>query len=203
MGGLSEDPEFNRLFRKQVNLYRLQELVDSLVMGAKGSHFSFSEDVIKRLHHVAMRGLLNPAGEYRVSPVTITNSPHQPPPWVDVPVHMANLCKYVEMSWQTRDMVHLSAFVMWRLNWIHPFGNGNGRTSRAASYLVLCSKHGNLLPAKKTVIQQIMENREPYYQALRLCDQGHEKTGDLSCLAPLEALLTHLLKEQIKASLQP
>lgn len=88
---MSEDPEFNRLFRKQVNLYRLQELVDSLVMGAKGSHFSFSEDVIKRLHHVAMRGLLNPAGEYRVSPVTITNSPHQPPPWVDVPVHMAKV----------------------------------------------------------------------------------------------------------------
>ncbi|MBL8221394.1 MAG: Fic family protein, partial [Bryobacterales bacterium] len=29
--------------------------------------------------------------------------------------------------------------VMWRLNWIHPFFGGNGRTARSASYLVLCA----------------------------------------------------------------
>lgn len=62
---------------------------------------------------------------------------------------MGPFCKYVQNEWNSRDLVHLASFVPWRLNWIHPFGNGNSRFARAAAYLTLYKKYGQLLPAKK------------------------------------------------------
>jgi len=59
---------------------------------------------------------------------------------------------------------------LWRLNWIHPFIEGNGRTARAACYYLLCVKHGAILPGRKIVPERIRENREPYYAALKSAD---------------------------------
>jgi Fic family protein len=41
------------------------------------------------------------------------------------------MCDYVNDRWAEASAVHLCAYVLWRLNWIHPFGDGNGRTARA------------------------------------------------------------------------
>ncbi len=60
----------------------------------------------------------------------------------------------------------LAAYALWRLNWIHPFVEGNGRTARAACYYLICLKHGKLLPGKKIVPERIREGRRPYYDAL-------------------------------------
>lgn len=197
-----------RLFQKQVNLYRLQEKVDNLIMGAQGgSHFRLTEDVVKSLHKIAMTHLLDSAGEYRDHEVSISNSPHQPPSWVEVPVHMQSFCKYLTKNWEARDLVHLAAFTMWRLNWVHPFGNGNGRTARAASYLVLCAKHGQLLPPKESIISQIQRDKvkfqgnAPYYEMHRQADNIYRTTSSIDqALVGLEAMLSHMLKEQIKAN---
>ena len=78
----------------------------------------------------------------------------------------------------------LPAYALWRLNWIHPFVEGNGRTARAACYYLICLKTGMLLPGKKIVPERIRENRTPYYAALRAADQhwdqGHFNVADLS-----------------------
>jgi Fic family protein len=149
-----------------------------------------------------MHKLLKEPGEYRQGPVHLTNSPHVPPPWFEVPGHMAGMCEYVNAKWDTADLVHLAAFVMWRLNWIHPFQNGNGRTSRAASYMVLQVKYGQLLPSKNSIIAQIVADRGPYYQALRYADEEIAKTADIvAALNPMEQLTAMMLKEQIKAKL--
>ncbi|WP_435418673.1 Fic family protein [Parerythrobacter aurantius] len=193
-----------RLFQKQVNVFRLQELTDSIVAGAckSGSRFLFTEDVIRRLHSVAMHKLLDEPGEYRQGPVRLTNSPHVPPPWVEVQGHMAGLCEYVNKVWDDANLIHLSSYVMWRLNWIHPFRNGNGRTSRAASYMVLNIKHGQLLPPKNSIIAQIVADRSPYYAALRHADEVVKETSDeIAALKPMEQLMTMMLKEQVKANL--
>ncbi|HEU0098844.1 MAG TPA: Fic family protein [Allosphingosinicella sp.] len=198
------ETNLERLFQKQVNVYRLQELTDNMVTGAcvAGSRFSFSEDMVKRLHSVAMHRLLKEPGEYRQGPVHLTNSPHIPPPWFEVPAHMAGMCDYVNANWDTGDLVHLAAFVMWRLNWIHPFQNGNGRTSRAASYMILQVKYGQLLPSKNSIMQQVIADRTPYYQALRFADDHIKASSDIrAALQPMEALTTAMLKEQIKANL--
>jgi len=115
---------------------------------------------------------------------------------------MVSLCAYINDNWSRRDLVYLSAFILWRLNWVHPFENGNGRTARAVSYLALCMKHGALLPAKNSVVQQIMLQRQPYYAALRSADEVFTQTKSIDkALEPFIQLLSLLLKEQIRANL--
>jgi len=193
-----------RLFQKQVNVYRLQELTDNMVTGAcsAGSRFQFSEGLVKRLHSVAMHKLLAVPGEYRQEPVHITNCPHVPPAWFEVPGHMAGMCEYVNANWDTADLIHLASYVLWRLNWIHPFPNGNGRTSRSAAYTILQVKHGKVLPSKNSIIQQIVDNRAPYYGALRHADDEMKNSADVrAALVPMEGVLGQMLKEQIRANL--
>lgn len=196
--------QLERLLRKQRNIYRAHELVDGLVSeveaGGNGP-FRLSEAIVKRIHTVAMEGLLEQPGAYRTQPVHIANSPHKCPPWIEVPGHMAGLIAYLDQHWDDRNLIHLSAFTLWRLCWIHPFLNGNGRTARAASYLVLCARNGRLFPPRNTIIEQIQANKQPYYAGLRLADETYTTTGDVDqALAPLEHLMGGLLKEQIKAA---
>jgi len=80
------------------------------------------------------------------------------------------MCDYVNQNWNNALPVDLAAYVMWRVNWIHPFFGGNGRTARSASYLVLCAKLGFLPAGNPTIPELIAANREPYYQALRSAD---------------------------------
>jgi Fic family protein len=114
---------------------------------------------------------------------------------------MADMCDHIRENWDKQDLIQLAVYTMWRINWIHPFENGNGRTSRAVSYLVLGAKYGGVLPAKQSVIQQIIGNKAPYNLALRTCDEEFAKTSDISALRLLEELLTALLKAQLRASL--
>ena len=96
----------------------------------------------------------------------------------------------------------MACSVMWRLNWIHPFRNGSGRTSRAAAYMVLQVKHGNVFPSKNSIIAQIVGDRSPYYAALQRADAVTNRRGDdVKAVAPMEALMAKMLKEQIRANL--
>lgn len=73
-----------------------------------------------------------------------------------------------------RSAVHLASYVLWRLNWIHPFVDGNGRTARALSYLILCIRLGYQLPGTNTIPDQISNNKNPYYHALEAADDACE-----------------------------
>ena len=91
----------------------------------------------------------------------------------------------IHENWAIADHPTLwAAFALWRLNWIHPFVEGNGRTARAACYYLLCLKHGQLLPGSKIVPERIRENRAPYYAALKAADvaweQGHFRLEPLA-----------------------
>jgi Fic family protein len=189
--------------QKLQNLYHLQEEVDRVVTGVAetNSRFVLSEDIIKRLHLVAMRRLLDDAGHYRTTAVTLRGSPYIPPNWTEVPALMGTMCQYVNQNWDNRDLVHLSAYCLWRLNWIHPFRNGNGRTSRAVSYMVLCARFGALLPAQNTVVQQIAQNKGPFQNALRAADQIYAAGQQIdSAMMQLEQWITQLLKEQLRSN---
>lgn len=67
----------------------------------------------------------------------IKGSQHVPPDAWQVPQLVEELCDYVNDNWDAATALHLAAYVMWRLNWVHPLADGNGRTARAISYLVL------------------------------------------------------------------
>lgn len=88
---------------------------------------------------------------------------------------------------------------MWRLNWIHPFTDGNGRTSRILSYVIMNLRMGAILPGAKTIPDQITENRTPYFQALEAADKT-EQNGSAD-LAKMEELLEALLAVQLDSAI--
>ena len=102
----------------------------------------------------------------------------------------------VHENWEILDHpTMIPAYALWRLNWIHPFVEGNGRTARAACYYLLCLKQGKLLHGNKIVPERIREHREPYYDALQAADRAWEQGHfDVSALADY---LGGLLREQL------
>ncbi len=95
----------------------------------------------------------------------------------------------------------LPAYALWRLNWIHPFVEGNGRTARAACYYLLCLRQGQLLPGWKIVPERIGENREHDYAALHAADVAWE-AGHFD-VTELSDSLEDLLIQQLSDSEEP
>ncbi|WP_245305259.1 Fic family protein [Rhizobium leguminosarum] len=133
------------------------------------------------------------AGEYRPIPVIVGD--YQPPEHYRVAALMDDFVNLVNRSWEATDPVTLACLVLWRLNHIHPFINGNGRTARAACYFVLCLKLGALLPGEKILPELLTENRDRYVVALRAADASLAE-GALN-LAELHSLVSELLDEQV------
>lgn len=157
--------------------------------------FKFRPSHLLSLHRTALEGISAYAGNFRPAGIEIKGSKHQPVGAHLVPEKVEELCDYVNAHWADRTPIHLASYVMWRLNWIHPFTDGNGRTARAASYLVLCARLGYRLPGTNTIPDQISKNKRPYYKALEAADQASlEGKIDLN---DLEDYLGALLANQL------
>ena len=162
--------------------------------------FKIAPRHILKLHHAALEGVHPLAGTYRNSPVDIGQSKHEPPDCWAVPEHVAAMCEYVNKNWDKKSAVHLAAYVLWCLNWIHPFADGNGRTSRIVMYLILNIKLDSLLPGTPTIPEQIAEDKTPYYDALEAADQAWKSENvDVSVM---EAMIEAMLSKQAYNAVQ-
>ena len=92
--------------------------------------------------------------------------------------------------------IEAGAYSAWRVNWIHPFGGGNGRTARTACYLGLCVRHGATLPGELTIPTQIVNDRESFLEALRDADEAW-KTTSVPDVGKLQLLMDGWLKKQL------
>jgi len=190
---LVTDPD--ELARKDAsNALRQADAVTALIEGALSGPqaFKLRPSILLRLNRFALEGTNSFAGNYRPSGIYITGSRHQPPPVDEVAGLVEDMCEYVNQNLATKSALHLAAYVMWRVNWIHPFDDGNGRTGRAASYLALCVKLGYRLTGKKSILKMIEENKGPYYKALEAADAAWADNGRVD-LTVLEGLLEKLL----------
>lgn len=199
---LISDPE-ERARREAENGLRQFDSVISLVQRyiAERWRFALRVSTILGLHRDALLGIHPLAGNFRPSTVEIKGSKHQPPDAWQVPSLVEELCDYINDNWDTATALHLAAYVMWRLNWIHPFADGNGRTARAVSYLVLCMKMGGRVPGTRTIPDLISEDKNPYYEALEAADECWA-SGQRVDLAQLEEVLGSLLAEQLVSALE-
>ncbi len=127
--------------------------------------FKLRPSHLLHLHRAALEGISSYAGNFRPAGIAIGESRHEPPPAFQVPELVEELWDYVNDRWTEKSPMHLAAYVMWRLNWIHPFTDGNGRTSRAVSYLVLCIRLKMLPPGRVTIPQQIEHERSSWGDA--------------------------------------
>lgn len=159
--------------------------------------FKLRPSLILGLHREALAGISLFAGNFRPSSVEISKSKHEPPSAHLVPALVEELCDYVNEHWEPATALHLSAYVMWRLNWIHPFADGNGRTSRITSYVVLMVRSGFILPGTPTIPDQIVSDRRGYFNALDKADAAW-KEGRVDVTA-MEELLGGMLARQLAA----
>jgi len=157
--------------------------------------FKLRPSTILALHREALAGISSYAGLWRPAGVEIQGSKHNPPGAHLVPELVENMCEYVNDRWRDATAIHLAAYVMWRLNWIHPFADGNGRTSRMTSYVVMSIKIGRVLAGTPTIPEQIVGNRLPYFEALDEADECYKK-GQIQ-LSKMEELLAALLANQL------
>jgi Fic family protein len=157
--------------------------------------FKLRLSLILGLQREALAGISSFAGNFRPAGVEIKGSKHQPPGAHLVPELVEEMCDYINDHWNDSTPIHLGAYIMWRLNWIHPFADGNGRTSRILSYVVLSIRAGAVLPGTPTIPDQIVDNRQPYFEALDAADAAwQEQRVDVS---QMEELLGKLLARQL------
>lgn len=170
----------------------LQIIDDALT---RGRAFRWRPSTIQALHREALSGISEFAGNWRPAGVGIEGSVHKPVAAHLVSEYIEELCDYLNEHRDDTTPLHRAAYVMWRLNWIHPFSDGNGRTSRIFSYVVLCVGLGVALRGSNTIPDQIVANRNPYFEALERADSAF-KDGRIDVSA-MEELLKKLLAVQL------
>jgi hypothetical protein len=188
------DPElFERV--QELNLIRQYDLLTNCIeLGLKQGPFALDKYTIWSLNHVAVANISQFGGRFREEPIYLEN--HIPPHFREVPNLMDRFLSTIHENWGIWSPTELAAYGLWRLNWIHPFIEGNGRTARAICYYLMCVRTGALLRGRKIVPERIREDRKPYYKALKECDIAWEE-GKLD-LSYMEDYLAGLLQAQLE-----
>lgn len=179
------------------NINRQYDFLRTIVAASLKSGRPFlSSQLLKALNFHAITCLHVNAGEYR--PWEVTVGKHTPPQFWRVQAQMDDFINQVNRQWELADPIVLATFVLWRLNYIHPFINGNGRTARAACYFVLCVKLGGLLSGNTTLPELLLRDRDAYCKALERVDASWH-AGQLD-LTPLFEIVATLLNEQLETT---
>lgn len=143
---------------------------------------------IKNIHGLILKEIDNEnAGKYRGENVTIKGAIHIPPDYIKVPELMEKLILNYE-TWNNYHPIIRAALLHGELVKIHPFIDGNGRTSRLLMNLELMNSGYNPVIIKK-------EDRLKYYEAL---DKAHT-TGNYTDFVKL---VTKLEVEMLKKYLE-
>lgn len=200
MGGWNWDGDTDaRGLRREQNALRQYDRLVELIRQHlnRPDAFALTPKILCELNGLATTDETENPGVFRRDDVWLPGIKHEPPPWQEVPGLVDELCAYVNES--DASAVHLAAYVLWRVNWVHPFEDGNGRTARAASYLVLCVRLGLELPGNPTVPDLISTRyRFDHNDGLEAADRA-AKRGEVE-LSQLESVLESALKQQLSAS---
>lgn len=133
----------------------------------------FSERDLLLLHSLILKGIDSKyAGVYRDVQVMISGSRHLPPQPYLIKKQMEDLFFWYQAHRKDLHPVVLAAELSERLVTIHPFLDGNGRTSRLIMNLILL-KNGYVIAN----IKGDAENRMKYYEALENAQVDNQKEG--------------------------
>ncbi len=136
------------------------------------------------MHKMIVDGLLPPPngegdgspGEYRKVNLKINKSPHKPPDWLMVDSYMNELIDFVNKADSPKYDLLKAAIAHHRFVWIHPFGNGNGRTVRLFTYAMLVKTGFNVNVGRIINPTAVFcSNRNDYYTHLSEADQGTDE----------------------------
>jgi len=159
-----------------------------------------SEHLIKNIHQLITRNIEKEwAGRYRNAEVRIGGAIHSPPSALKVPDLMGGLIKWFGNNYKKLHPVELATIMQHKLVHIHPFFDGNGRTSRLLMNLIL-------LKAGYPLVVILKNDRKKYYNVLKDADKGDynpfvqfvAQAVDRSLTIYLETLTPSIKKEKKK-----
>ncbi len=138
-----------------------------------------TERLITEIHALILKGIDDAnAGKYRTVQVMISGSKHTPPSPYSVPEQMEKLINWYNENKDTLHPIVLSAEMHERLVTIHPFTDGNGRTSRLLMNLILL-QHGYPI----AILKGDNDNRLKYYNALEKAQTEGDKQAFINFVA--------------------
>jgi len=141
-----------------------------------------TSDRIRAFNRMVLEGLplaehVRP-GEFRKCSVVVAN--YNGPHWEEVPFLVERLCRFLDVEFVCPDRQLVTGFAVLKaivahlyIAWIHPFGDGNGRTARLLEFQILLS--GGV----PTIAAHLLSNfynqtRDKYYTELAAASRSPE-----------------------------
>lgn len=180
------------------NGVQLSKYVSALArLWAGDRKLNLTPEIICECNRLAMQGIYSTAGTYRDRFVAAGN--YVPPNRRLVPTLVQEMCD--DANQMSEHPLQNAAFLLWRVNWVHPFFDGNGRIARELSYLALRVGNGlDRISGTPTIPELLdLKYRDKYYKYLEEADRAWtvELVPDVR---KLESLISTLLVEQIESS---
>ncbi len=156
-----------------------------------------TESLVREIHKRLVQGVRGETaapGEYRKVQNYVVNSStgktvYTPPPALEVPIMMADLVRWINEEQEVHPVLK-SGICQFQLVHIHPFLDGNGRTSRLLSTLALY-KHGYDFKRLFTISEYYDRDRPAFYKAIQsVRENDMDMTGWLEYF--VEGLTTQL-----------
>ncbi|MDR3298244.1 MAG: Fic family protein [Candidatus Nomurabacteria bacterium] len=156
--------------REITNLMEALDFIDQNIADSQ-----IDRNFILELHRIVVKNLTregdDDTGGYRRKNVRVGR--HNPPSHYDVPDLMRELVDYIDEDCNERTDLLKIAIAHHQFVWIHPFGNGNGRTVRLLTYAMLCQR-GYITPNAMRLFNPtavFAGNRNEYYDMLEKADR--------------------------------
>jgi Fic family protein len=165
------------------------EAIDFIVDLVKENDF-LTERVVKQIHYLILKSIDKAnAGVYRNLPVYISGSTHLPPQPFLVAKQMEEVFEFYEANKNKLHPVILAADMHEKIVTVHPFIDGNGRTSRLIMNLVLLM---NGFPI--AIIKGDNDSRQAYYNALENVRVKNNSVDFYKLVldAAIESITTHI-----------
>jgi Fic family protein len=176
---LSEPENVPSGIKEIQNIEKAMEFIEEHV-----KDYPINRAFVSEMHKMIVDGLVPPPngegdhtpGDYRKINLKINKSAHQPPEWVRVEEYMSELLDFIGKEDSPKYDLLKAAIAHHRFVWIHPFGNGNGRTVRLFTYAMLVKTGFNVNVGRIINPTAVFcSNRNDYYNNLSLADTGTDK----------------------------
>jgi len=160
------------------NIEKAIEFIESTIQD-----YPINKSFVSELHKIIVKDLPSPPngegdltpGSYRNKNIKISNSLHLPPDSFLVDTYMDDLFSFINSEDSSKYDLLKSAIAHHRFVWIHPFGNGNGRTVRLFTYAMLIKNGFNVNVGRIINPTAVFcSNRNGYYDNLSKADSGSD-----------------------------
>lgn len=190
--------------KKNENIIEIENIENSMnFIDENINTISINRAFISDLHKHIVKDLTPPPkgegdktpGDYRTHGIKILKSSHLPPMPAQINGYMDELFSFINKEDSSKYDLIKTAIAHHRFVWIHPFGNGNGRTVRLFTYAMLVQQGFNInLGRIVNPTAVFCNNRDDYYEHLSQADTGTENGILKWCEYVLNGLKTEIEK---------